>query len=154
MKQADYADPVADVARIRVKTRFGEFDADPRDILNFPDGLPGFEQCHRFVVLSSMAMAPLQCLHAVDGPPATFLAIDPRLVLAKYRCTLGPGDLARLGGDEQTVLLWLALVTVGDQGEATVNLRAPVVINPSRMNGFQVVPSNSLYPLRYPLTVE
>lgn len=154
MKHADLVEQAPDTTRIRVKTRFGDFDADPRDILGFPDGLPGFEQCHRFVVLSSMTMAPLQCLHAVDGPPATFLAVDPRLVLTKYRCVLGPGDLARLGADEKTVLLWLALVAVDESGEATVNLRAPVVINPARMTGFQVVPSNSLYPLRYPLTVD
>jgi flagellar assembly factor FliW len=154
MNQANFVEPIADPARIRVKTRFGEFDADARDVLNFPDGLPGFEQCHRFVVLSSMTMAPLQCLHAVDGPSATFLAVDPRLVLAKYRCVLGPGDLARLGADDKALLLWLALVAVDEGGEATVNLRAPVVVKPSRMTGFQVVPSNSLYPLRYPLTVE
>jgi flagellar assembly factor FliW len=153
MSQADFVEEVADAGRVRVNTRFGEFEADPRDILSFPDGMPGFEQCHRFVVLSSMTMAPLQCLHAVDGPPATFLAVDPRLVLPKYRCVLSAGDLARLGADESGVLLWLALVTVDDSGEATVNLRAPVVVNPSRMTGFQVVPSNSLYPLRYPLAV-
>ena len=154
MTHADFVEQVADPGRIRVNTRFGEFDADPRDVLNFPDGLPGFEQCHRFVVLSSMTMAPLQCIHAVDGPAATFLAVDPRLVLSKYRCVLTQGDMARLGADEKTLLLWLALVAVDESGEATVNLRAPIVINPSRMTGFQVVPSNSLYPLRYPLTVE
>jgi flagellar assembly factor FliW len=154
MSQADRIEQLPDPGRIRVKTRFGEFEADPRDILNFPDGLPGFEQCHRFVVLSSMTMAPLQCLHAVDGPDATFLAVDPRLVLAKYRCVLGPGDMARLGADDPSLLLWLALVAVDEKGEATVNLRAPVVVNPRRMTGFQVVPSNSLYPLRHPLTVE
>ena len=154
MNQANFVEHVSEPGRIRVTTRFGEFDADPRDVLNFPDGLPGFEQCHRFVVLSSTTMAPLQCLHAVDGPSATFLSVDPRLVLTKYRCVLGPGDLARLGADDKTLLLWLALVAVDETGEATVNLRAPVVINPSRMTGFQVVPSNSLYPLRYPLTVE
>lgn len=154
MNHPDLVEQVADPCRLRVTTRFGEFDADARDILNFPDGLPGFEQCHRFVVLSSMTMAPLQCLHAVDGLPATFLAVDPRLVLAKYRCVLGPADLARLGADDKTVLLWLGLVAVDGSGAATVNLRAPVVINPSRMTGFQVVPSNSLYPLRHPLTVD
>jgi flagellar assembly factor FliW len=153
MNHAERLEQVNDT-RIRVNTRFGEFEADPRSVLSFPDGLPGFEQCHRFVVLSSTAMAPLQCLHAVDGPPATFLAVDPRVVLAKYRCALTPGDLARLGADASSVLLWLALVAVDDAGAASVNLRAPVVINPARMVGYQVVPSNSLYPLRYPLAVD
>jgi flagellar assembly factor FliW len=41
-------------------------------------------------------------------------------------------------------------VTADAEG-ATVNLRAPIVINPSRMTGFQVMPHNSLYPLRHPL---
>ena len=145
-------DRVEDVeARIRVTTRFGEFDADPRDILSFPEGLPGFEQSRRFIVLSSLSMAPVQCLHAIDGPSATFLAIDPRLVLPNYRCTLTPADRVRLGATEKTSLVWLAMIVLADSGEATVNLRAPVVINPSRMVGFQVVPSNSLYPLRHPL---
>jgi flagellar assembly factor FliW len=151
-----HADPLVQIpeARIRVTTDLGDFDADARDILDFPDGLPGFEPCRRFVVLSSTSVAPLQCLHAVDGPPATFLAIDPRVVLPKYRCVLGPGDLARLGASDTTLLLWLALVAVDEAGQATVNLRAPVVINPDRMVGFQLVPTNSVYPLRYPLTVD
>lgn len=140
--------------RIHLTTRFGEFDADTRDIVQFPDGLPGFERCRRFVVLSSMAIAPLQLLHAVDGPPATFLAIDPRLVLSSYRCVLSPADLHRLGATDKTLLLWLALVVLDESGEATANLRAPVVINPAGMIGFQVVPSNSLYPLRHPISVD
>jgi flagellar assembly factor FliW len=139
---------------LRVSTRFGDFDVSTRDILHFPDGIPGFEQCRRFVIVSSDMMGPLQCLHSVDGPAATFLAIDPRLALANYRCVLTQGDYLRLGADEQAVLLWLAIVSVDDSGEATVNLRAPIVINPARMVGYQVVPSNSLYPLRYPLTVD
>jgi flagellar assembly factor FliW len=143
-----------EAARIRLHTRFGDFDADPHDVLLFPDGLPGFEQCRRFVVLSSMTTAPLQLLHAVDGPPATFLAIDPRLVLPNYRSVLSPADLYRLGATEKTLLLWLALVVLDENGTATANLRAPVVVNPARMVGFQVLPSNSLYPLRYPLTVD
>jgi len=36
----------------------------------------------------------------------------------------------------------------------SVNLRAPVVINPARMVGCQVMPHDSLYPLRHPLAAE
>lgn len=139
---------------IRLDTQFGQFDVDPRDVVAFPDGLPGFERCRRFVVLSSPATAPLQVVQAVDGTPATFLAIDPRVVLESYRCLLTPADLSRLGASAETPLVWLALVAVDEAGQANVNLRAPIVINPARMVGFQVVPSNSVYPLRYPLAVE
>lgn len=138
------------MTRLRVQTQFGDFDADPRDILDFPEGIPGFEHCRRFAVLSSVAMAPLQCLHAVGGD-ASFLAIDPRLVMPDYRCTLERGDLARLDADENTLLLWLSLVTVDEENNASVNLRAPIVINPGRMRGRQVVIDEAAYPFRYPL---
>lgn len=138
-------------APLRVETRFGGFDVDPRDVLTFPDGLPGFEQCHHFIVLSDLSGGPLYCVHAVDGAEASFLAVDPRLVLPSYRCVLGSADRQRLRAGDGDVLLWLALVTMDGEQEGTINLRAPIVINPASMLGSQVMPHNTLYPLRHPL---
>lgn len=134
-----------------VHTRFGSFPVDPGAVIHFPAGLPGFEQCRQFVVLSSPELAPFSCLHAIEGPPASFLVIDPRLVLSDYRCALGTAELARLGAAETTVLLWLAIVSMGDDGQACVNLRAPIVVSPERMLGYQLMPHNGLYPVRHPL---
>ena len=136
----------------RVKTGFGEFDVRPEDVLTFPTGLPGFERCRRFVLVSSEDIAPFQCLQSVDGPPASFLVIDPRLVLPTYRAVLSAVDCIRLGVAPDATLLWLAIVVPGDTDERPqVNLRAPIVINPATMVGYQLMPSNSLYPLRHPL---
>ncbi len=139
--------------RIRLSTRFGEFEADPRNLVTFPQGVPGFERCGRFGVLTSPAAAPLQCLHAVDGVPATFLALDPRLVMPEYRCQLGETDGVRLQTTDTAALLWLALLSFDDKGNAMANLRAPVVINPRLMIGFQLMPHNTLYPLRQPVAI-
>lgn len=138
----------------RVTTRFGEFVVDPGNAVTFPSGLPGFEHCHRFVLLSSAELAPFAVLHSVDGPAASFLVVDPRRVLADYRCVLGHADLARLGAEDDSVLLWLAVVSLGEDGQACANLRAPVVINPDRMIGYQLMPHNSLYPLRHAVSPE
>lgn len=140
--------------RIHLETQFGSFDADARALVSFPVGLPGFEQCRQFAVLYSAEAAPLQCLHAVNGPPASFLALDPRLVLPEYRCSLAAADRARLSvGDDVTGLLWLSLLTVTERGDAFANLRAPIVINPQTMTGYQVMPQDSVYPLRHPVAV-
>jgi flagellar assembly factor FliW len=40
---------------------------------------------------------------------------------------------------------------VEPDGTIAVNLRAPIVINPTRMVGQQVIPHNSVYPLRHVL---
>jgi flagellar assembly factor FliW len=141
----------SDTDSTRIVTRFGTFDAEPADVLSFPQGLPGFEQNRQFVLLSADDLRPLQCLHAVAGPPASFLAIDPRVVWPRYRCVLREADRAKLGASEETPLVWLGLVAIDEGGAAHVNLRAPVVINPERMLGFQFVPHDTIYPLRHPV---
>lgn len=135
----------------RVETAFGTFDVAPDQIVTFPAGLPGFEECRRFVVLSSRELEPFKCLQSVEGPSASFLAVDPRRVFPEYRCLLSDVDRVRLGEPEEASLVWLAVVTVLDE-QTVVNLRAPVVVNPARMLGYQLMPSNSLYPLRFELT--
>ena len=125
--------------------------ANPKTFLSFPDGLPGFEACRRFVLLSSPETAPLHCLHALEGPNASFLAIDPKAALPNYRCELSAADRNRLGVTDDNALLWLALVMVDEEGTVSANLRAPVVINPDRMVGFQVMPFECVYPLRHVL---
>lgn len=135
----------------RVDTAFGTFHVAARDIIAFPSGMPGFEQCRRFVLLSSDELAPFQCLQSVDGPAASFLVIDPRRALPDYRCSLSEVDRLRLGGGEDDALLWASIVTV-QADQTLVNLRAPVVVNPALMVGYQLMPSNSLYPLRFELT--
>ena len=119
--------------------------------VTFPNGIPGFEACKSWVVLAAEAQTPLRRLHAVDGTEASFLAIDPRQVLEGYRCELSDADRARIGADAKTALLWLALVTVEQSGAVSVNLRAPIVINPGTMMGQQVLPHDCLYPLRHVL---
>jgi len=134
----------------RVETAFGTFDVSSDEIISFPAGLPGFEECRRFVVLSSRELDPFKCLQSVEGPSASFLAVDPRRVFPDYRCVLTDVDRARLGEPGEESLVWLAVVSVLDD-QTLVNLRAPVVVNPARMLGYQLMPSNSLYPLRFEL---
>ena len=121
------------------------------EAVTFPDGIPGFEACRHWVVMAAEAATPLRRLHALDGTDASVLAIDPRVVLEGYRCELSAADRLRLGAREDEPLLWLALVMMEPSGALTVNLRAPIVINPRTMTGQQVLPHNCLYPLRHVL---
>jgi len=121
-------------------------------VISFPEGLPGFETCRGFVLVSSPELEPLQQLQSVIGPHASFMGIDPKRVLPNYHCTLSQADRERLGATEDSVLLWLALIAIEQDGTATANLRAPVVINPETMIGRQVMPYRGLYALRHPLS--
>ncbi len=126
------------------------------EVVHFPEGLPGFETCRRFVVVTATSFEPFCSLQG-QGPGApAFVTIDPRYVVPDFDCALDPTDRARLqlaadDSPEHPPLLWLAVVTATDAG-ATVNLRAPIVINPQAMRGVQLVPAASEQPLAFKLT--
>jgi flagellar assembly factor FliW len=124
--------------------------SDDRGTIRFAQGLPGFEQCREFVVMTSPTLEPFACLKGVGADAPAFLTIDPRRVVADYHRALGPVDAARLAATEGTALVWLALVHPREAG-ATVNLRAPIVINPDTMRGLQIVDADPTYALEQPL---
>jgi flagellar assembly factor FliW len=124
-----------------------DHDVD-KEVVIFPQGLPGFEGCRSFVVCAAES-APFQWLTSVEGPPAAFLTVDPRLILPSYRFVLSRHDLGRLGAHEESALLWLSVVLLEPDGAVAVNLRAPIVINPATMIGCQMMPQDCVYPLRH-----
>jgi len=139
------------VDRFQVRSRFADADVNPGDVLMFAEGLPGYESARQFVLLDVPDQAPLKVLHAVNASEPCFLVVDPKRVLPTYRYELTDSDRQRLGAKDDSTLLWLAMVIVDDAGTVAVNLRAPIVINPERMTGRQVMPNACVYPLRYVL---
>jgi flagellar assembly factor FliW len=123
-----------------------------RLVVEFPSGIPGFESHRRFVLIASAELSPLGCLKAVDASDVSFLVLDPRLLFFNYDLTLSEFERARIGADADEPLLWLAIVTITEK-EATANLRAPVVINPSKMLGCQLIRDNDQYPVRFAINL-
>ena len=117
-------------------------------VITFPAGIPGFESCRRFVLMTAPEIAPFAHLNALDPPAASFLTIDPRLLDPAYDLTLRDFERARLNAGTEP-LLWLAIVNLGPEG-ASANLRAPVVINPARLIGCQFIRDDHDYPVRFP----
>jgi len=124
---------------------------DTRHVIGFPAGIPGFESCRSFILMQLEGNDEFHCLTAIEGPNASFLVVDPRHLVPDYECELTAADAARIGANGSAPLLWLALVTIERDGTTTVNLRSPVVINPARMLGHQVIPHDNKYPLRHVL---
>ena len=117
-----------------------------------PDGLPGFERCRRFVIIAAPTLEPLTCLQGLDDPHPSFLAVDQRLVVPDYELALPPAACHRVDARDDEPLVWLVLVRL-HADTALVNLRAPVVVNPRRMIGVQVIAADSRYPVDHCLSL-
>ena len=121
-------------------------------VVEFPDGLPGFETCRQFVILSGPAVEPFTIVQGLGPAAPAFAAIDPLRVVDGYRADLEPADRARLGAnDTDAALVFLALVSANPAGQATVNLRAPLVINPATLLGIQLIGSDNAHAVDHPL---
>lgn len=125
---------------------------DAGAVVMVPDGLPGFERCRRFVIIAAPTLDPLTCLQGLDDPHPSFLAVDPRLVVPDYELALPPAACHRVDARDDEPLVWLVLVRL-HADTALVNLRAPVVVNPRRMIGVQVIPVDSRYPVDHCLSL-
>ena len=143
--------PRPDSPPLRFETRFGPMEAKDPNVVAFPEGIPGFESCRRWILVGSEELAPLKCLLALDGPEPSFLTVDPGIVVPGYVGDLGPAARAKVGAQPGDAFLWLGIVTLTDHRKATVNLKAPIVINTSRMLGCQVILDGTAYPVDAPV---
>lgn len=141
------------VQELSVETKFGKYLADGGAVVTLGDGLPGFERCRQFVVVTGPTLEPFNCLQGLDDSRPSFLTLDPRSVVDGYVTELPVADRERLGARTDDSLLWLALVRL-DGDRILVNLRAPVVINARRMVGLQLMAPESPYSTEHLLSVD
>ncbi|MGA2617015.1 MAG: flagellar assembly protein FliW [Thermoguttaceae bacterium] len=134
---------------MKIITRFGPMDVDADDELYFPSGLVGLEACRRWVVLADRHSEALAWLQSVDRPEIALGVTSPRRFVPGYQIRVARRDLTPLALDEPAAAKVLVIVGQTARG-ATLNLKAPVIINLQRSLGRQVVANGDL-PIRYEL---
>ena len=141
---------------MRIQTlNFGDLEIAQQSIITFNDGLPGFPQLRRFVVLEMEDIKPFHYLQALpndDTPPIALYLINPFLVDPSYEFRLTDSDMEAIKSKNSTELTIYAVATIpSDPREATLNLMAPIVINEKDRRGRQVILHDSKYSVRHPL---
>lgn len=119
-------------------TRFGELEIDPLDVLLFPSGLIGFDEARHFVLLADERQPAITWLQSVSDPHLAFLAVSPRRFVRDYRLRVAQADLAQILQEEGDETFVLTLASKHEKG-FTLNLKAPLVINPVRRTGKQIL---------------
>jgi flagellar assembly factor FliW len=145
--------PVAKVAAMRVATaRFGEIEVDDERVILCPEGLPGFPDARRFVLVDVRETGVFYWLQSLDDPALAFLAVVPWPFFPDYEPELPDADRDALGLSSADDALVLCLLTVHRDDEViTANLMAPVVVNRHTRRARQVVLADAGWPLQAPL---
>ena len=133
--------------------RFGELNIQEDKIFHFADGLPAFEDEHRFIILPFDDDSPYSFLQSVETPELAFLMTVPFVFFPDYEFVLEDDVMAALAikGSEDMQVYTLVTIPGGNIKEMTANLMAPVVINKETREAKQVVLDKSPYTTKHRL---
>jgi flagellar assembly factor FliW len=120
--------------------RFGTLEIEPAKIIEFPQGLAGFEDLHRFTLFHPEGDDPAYfILQSVDDPAVAFHVADPARFGFAYEIALDDAEAAQLAlGDPSDAAVAVILLRDGN-GPVRANLDAPLVIDIAGRRGLQHV---------------
>mgnify|MGYP000894973337 CR=1 FL=1 len=124
-------------------------------LIEFPKGIPGFEEYKTFKLIEDEEDHLLANLLAIEDGQAGFVLFRIQLFLKEYLPQIElVEEEAKLLEIEQTdnLEVWTILTLCrSDLTKTTANLRAPVIINRRTRKGAQFVLNDDRYSARYPL---
>ncbi len=137
-------------------TRFGTIEVDEEAVITFSQGLFGFENYRRFVVLCLDEKSPFRWLQSMEEPSLAFVVIEPRHFMPDYAPTISDADAEALGLDEETPYLIFVVVTIppGKPEQMTANLMGPIIVNAATRMARQVIVEDDGYSTKHSILAE
>ena len=120
--------------------------------LKFPNGIMGFDQAKEFNLHAAAPGSPYLWLELASRPGHGFVVVAPASCAPGYAPDISQPDVEFLGLQSADDAFVLNIVTLRPNGEATANLRAPLVLNRHTLVGKQCVPANvSTFSILHPI---
>ena len=142
---------------VKVKTRpYGEIEVDDRQIVDFPEGILGFDDEKKFVMLDTDdENSPFKWLQSYREPDLVFIIIQPIDFMTEYELVISQSDINAVRAESANELLVFAIVTIpNDPNEMTANLQGPIIINPKTRLGKQAISLSDKYVVKHKIMDE
>ncbi|MDI9485570.1 MAG: flagellar assembly protein FliW [Bacillota bacterium] len=139
---------------MELETRLGTIEVNEDEIIDFPVGILGFSEYHRYVIIEQEGSA-FSFLQSVDNKDLCFVIIMPELVCCDYAVELSDDQIELLQIESPEDGKVYGIVTIPENvAEMTVNLQAPVVINTKSLIGAQFVLPGDQYHTKHNVIAE
>ncbi|MCG8530170.1 MAG: flagellar assembly protein FliW [Desulfovibrionales bacterium] len=125
---------------IVIETRIGTQSISMDKVIEFPRGLLGFEEHHRFTLLQLRDASPFLVLQSVDSPNLGFLVADPYTFVEDYPIVINSADEELLQVADPSDVAVLVTVTIphGRPENTALNLSGPILVNRKSRRGVQM----------------
>jgi flagellar assembly factor FliW len=133
---------------------FGELKIDPEDIYDFANGIPGFEEHQRFIIIQPDPDMQFCYIQSVEESKLAFLVCNPFLFYVNYDFQLTETNQQELNIEaEEDVAVWSVVTVDRSSNEITLNLLAPIVVNIRSKRGKQIILHESNYQIKHNLSL-
>jgi flagellar assembly factor FliW len=141
---------------VKVKTKpLGEVEVEEKQIVDFPDGIFGFDYIKKFVILDSSEKSPFKWMQALSEPELAFVIIRPIDFMVEYELLISQSDLESVEAESADELLVFSIVTIpSDPSDMTANLQGPIIINPQKRVGRQAISLSERYRVKHKILEE
>ena len=132
--------------------RLGVVEYDKESIINFPQGLLGFEKKKNYILVEREEYYPFVWMINVDDPNTSFIMVNPLIFHPDYNPNISKRELNELKIDSPQSLLMYVIVTLNrDPLKSTANLSGPILINKDKKIGKQLVLLDDSYSTKHPI---
>ncbi len=136
-------------------TRFGELEVDKKDIIEFTEGLLGFENLKKFFIVDPGDQTLILWLQSTDDAATAFPIIEPKIFQPNYMVKLLPVELNSLALENlQNASVYTVLTIPQNVTEMSANLKAPVIINNKTKMARQIVLQDSKLEVRFKMYMD
>lgn len=138
---------------MKINTKFfGEIDVNEEQIIQFPNGIPGFEQEKEFVLLDINEEGTYSSLQSVNNAGVALVVSNPYLFFSDYEFDLDHNTVNLLNIDSHEDVMVLSVLTIKDPfKETTANLQAPIIINHKKNKAKQLILNDTNYQTKEPI---
>lgn len=132
-------------------SNFGEIQIDEDKIINFQEGLPGFEsEKEFFIILNEDEDNPFHWLQSRNSPDLSFVILNPFEIIDDYDILLPETAKSKLKIEsEEDVIIYTIVVMPEDITKTTTNLLGPIVINTKERLAKQVILEENKYQTKH-----
>ncbi|MEA9354889.1 flagellar assembly protein FliW [Bacteriovorax sp. PP10] len=136
-------------------TRFGELEVDKKDIIEFTEGLLGFENLKKFFIVDPGDQTLILWLQSTDDAGTAFPIIEPKIFQPNYMVKLLPVELNSLALENlQNASVYTVLTIPQNVTEMSANLKAPIIINNKTKMARQIVLQDSKLEVRFKMYMD
>lgn len=138
-----------------IKTKhFSEIEVKEENILKFEEGIFGFENSKKFVIIydNETENSPFCWLQSTEEEEVCLPMIDPVTYFPDYNPEISGELVGKIGELKvEDINLFTVVVVPDDIKKMTTNLKAPILVNIQTKKGIQVVVEDEEYLIKHNL---